>query len=186
MTDKTPAHQQLVSGVHQQPSSGSPLADPDEFTNDQKLSAMEQALNEAEGLNQQIPVQQSFGRQKEQYEGVVNSQELPGGMWHAETEPSPEIPPELESYIQHAEEARQHQAERQLQDITDLAAQEHITSSPKSMKVLPITKEQEDAGQKKSTKFSLRWLVEFSEKIKKIFAGTVVYRQEEGPPSNQV
>lgn len=117
-------------------------------------------------------------KQKEQLEGFgLAAQELPGGMQQVESEPSPEISPELESFLHQAEKPEQLQVEQQLKELAQQAAEEP-PSSPQAMKVLPITKEQAQIGQKKSPKFSIRWLVEFSEKISKIFVGRAVYRQE--------
>jgi len=42
---------------------------------------------------------------------------------------------------------------------------------------LPITKKEDKEGRKKSPKYSFRWLVEWSHKIIKVFAGKVIYRQ---------
>jgi hypothetical protein len=44
--------------------------------------------------------------------------------------------------------------------------------------VLPITEEVEEAGKKKNPNFSIRWLVEWSQRIIKMFAGKVVYKRE--------
>jgi len=126
------------------------------------------------------PVEQlaaSGNKHKEQLEGFgIYSPELPGGMQQVEAEPSPEISAELESFLQRTEKPEQLHVEQQLQEFAAQAAMDQATSAQK-MKVLPITKEQEIIGLKKSPAFSLRWLVEFSQKITKIFTGKAIYRQ---------
>lgn len=42
--------------------------------------------------------------------------------------------------------------------------------------VLPITPAEEKTGERKNPKFSVRWLVEWSRKLMKMFTGKVVYR----------
>ncbi len=104
--------------------------------------------------------------------------ELAAGVQYVEQEPSPEIPVEVESFIQ------------RVTDHTETSPHEVViadgtTEQPKAayptrpVVVLPITEAIEDEGQKKSAKFSIRWLVEWSHKIIKMFAGKVIYRQVE-------
>lgn len=101
------------------------------------------------------------------------------GAQQVEVEPTPEIPPEVESYLQKVE------------DNTNLAPPEIVIAdgsqtSPvnhaypaQPVVVLPITPEEEAQGAKKSPRFSIRWLVEWSRKIMKVFSGKVIYRMPE-------
>lgn len=119
----------------------------------------------------------SAGVRKEQAPTPVASPELPGGMQSVESEPSPEIPPEVESYLQRVESDP-----GQLPQEIVIAAQEHTAQQPRNLpqdvKVLPITAAQAEAGKKKNTSFSIRWLVAFSEKLAEMFKGKAVYRNE--------
>lgn len=119
------------------------------------------------------------GRQKEMVggSGLTASAELPGGVQLAEQEPIPEIPPEVESYIQHVEETAKTQPETVvIAPQSDATAAPAITP-PRVVRVLPITKEQEEVGLRKNSSFSIRWLVEFGHKLAKMFVGQVVYRE---------
>lgn len=119
------------------------------------------------------------GRQKEMVGGgaLTPSAELPGGVQLAEQEPIPEIPPEVESYIQHVEETAKTQPETiVIAPQRDVAAAP-ATTPPRVVRVLPITKEQEEVGLRKNSSFSIRWLVEFGHKLAKMFVGQVVYRE---------
>jgi hypothetical protein len=63
--------------------------------------------------------------------------------------------------------------------IDNLVVQAQSSSAPvKPVVVLPITERQKEEAKKKSVHFSLRWLAEWAEKIRKIFAGAVLYKEE--------
>lgn len=93
--------------------------------------------------------------------------------------PSPEIPVEVEGYLQ---EVKDHQ-DQLPQEIVISADQ--VTLQPNSapplrpVVVLPITPEMENLGLHKNPAWSLRWLVEWSRKLMKMFAGKIIYRAEE-------
>lgn len=93
--------------------------------------------------------------------------------------PSPEIPVEVEGYLQ---EVKDHQ-EQLPQEI--VIAADQVTLQPtqnqplRPVVVLPITPEMETAGLKKNPSWSLRWLVTWSRKLMKMFAGKIIYRPEE-------
>lgn len=94
-----------------------------------------------------------------------------------EAEKSPEIPPEVDKYLKRVEKDQSQLPKKiivadQQQDLPD---QDQYQAKP--VIVLPITPEVEDKGKRKSPKFSIRWLVEWSRKIVKMFAGQVIYRQ---------
>ncbi len=142
--------------------------------------AIPAAVTQAEEqIQQQMPAAPS-GRPKEHLEGAVSgvaASELPADIQYVEEEKSPELPPEVESYIQHVEEAAQVAPQK------IVVAQEPSTlpnapvAPPRIVKVLPLTKAQEEMGLRKNTSFSIRWLVEFGHKIAKALVGQVVYKE---------
>lgn len=102
--------------------------------------------------------------------------EQSGGMMTAvEQEKRPEISPEVEAYLQRIEEDQTSPAKELAQLIPDVATSPTPTST-QVVRVLPITKADAEEGRKKSPKFSIRWLVEWSEKVIKMFKGKTVYR----------
>ncbi len=99
------------------------------------------------------------------------------GIQSVEQEPNPELSPEVASFL---EKAEQHQD--QLPEEISIADEQVATTPPrrtakKPVVVLPITPEVEERGKRKSPAFSIRWLVEWSRKIMKMFHGDVIYRQ---------
>lgn len=99
---------------------------------------------------------------------------------HVETEPNPEIPVEVESFLQRAEQNTDKLPQEVV--IADGTSEQAATNYPsRPVIVLPITEEEEKAGKSKGTRFSIRWLVEWSHKIIKMFAGKVIYRHDEEP-----
>lgn len=108
----------------------------------------------------------------------ISSAEAGAGLQQVEYEPSPELPVEVESYLQSVEK-NQDQALEEIV-IADGTTQPSVAHPPikKPVIVLPITAEEEKSGQKKPLHWSFRWLVEWSKKIMKMFSGEVVYRQE--------
>lgn len=97
------------------------------------------------------------------------------GIQYVEQEKNPEIPVEVESYLQKVEDNSENQVHEVV--IADGTVEVAGTAYPsRPVIVLPITQQMEKEGAKKSPKFSIRWLVEWSQKIIKIFAGKVVYR----------
>ena len=104
--------------------------------------------------------------------------DLGGGVQTVEQEKIPEIPVEVESYLQRVED--HHETAPTEVVIADGTSEVPTNNYPsKPVIVLPITQEEEKEGIKKSPKFSFRWLVEFSHKVVKMFTGKVIYRQEE-------
>ena len=101
-----------------------------------------------------------------------------GGMQTLEHEKNPEIPVEVESYLQRVED--HHETAPQEVVIADGTHEVSTNNYPsKPVIVLPITESEEREGMRKSPKLSYRWLVEFSHKVIKMFTGKVIYRQEE-------
>ncbi|MCB9813427.1 MAG: hypothetical protein H6772_03410 [Pseudomonadales bacterium] len=107
-----------------------------------------------------------------------SSTDLGGGLQTIEHEKNPEIPVEVESFLQRVDD-HQDQAPHEIviADGTVETVKANYPSTP--VVVLPITYEEEKEGEKKSPVFSLRWLVEWSHKIIKVFAGKVIYKEEQ-------
>jgi len=101
-----------------------------------------------------------------------------GGIQAVETEKNPEIPVEVESFLQRVEDHHDTApTEVVIADGTSEVPTNQYPSRP--VIVLPITEAEEQEGAKKSPKYSFRWLVEFSHKIIRMFTGKVIYKQEE-------
>ncbi len=97
------------------------------------------------------------------------------GIQYVEQEPSPEIPVEVETFIQRVEDHTQTSPNEIV--IADGTHEQSSAAYPsRPVVVLPITQQTDDVGAKKSPKFSIRWLIEWSHKIIKMFAGKVIYR----------
>lgn len=99
------------------------------------------------------------------------------GMYQ-EIEPNAsELPVEVEGYLQ---EVQDHQ-EQLPQEIVVSGDQVSIlpAAAPamRPVVVLPITPEMEIVGAKKNPHWSIRWLVEWSRKLMKMFTGKIIYRQ---------
>jgi hypothetical protein len=119
---------------------------------------------------------------KEALEGATSpdTQAVDAGaaIQYVEYEPNPEIPVEVESFIQKIDD-------HQDQLPTEIVIADTVMPVPQpnfpthKVVVLPITPEVEAAGEKKNTSWSVRWLVEWSQKIMKMFTGDVIYRQSE-------
>lgn len=108
----------------------------------------------------------------------ISPVEAGAGLQQIEYEPSPELPVEVESYLQKVKESQdQAPSEIVIADGTTTPSVVH-QSIKKPVIVLPITAEEEKIGQKKPLHWSVRWLVEWSKKIMKMFVGEVIYRQE--------
>lgn len=131
-------------------------------------------------LNPQHPVKTAGGKEAG---GPVSLDQVAidvaRGAQQVEVEPSPEIPPEVESYLQKVEDhANTAPKEIVIADGSNTQPNNHNYPS-QPVVVLPITPEIEKQGANKSTRFSVRWLVEWSRKIMKMFSGKVIYRLPE-------
>lgn len=119
-------------------------------------------------------------KEKLQSTAVLDSApiEMGGNPQAVEVEKLPEISPEVESFLHRVEDhADQAPKEIVIADGTVESSKTNYPSTP--VVVLPITHEEEEEGRKKSPKFSFRWLVEWSDKVIKLFAGKAIYRKEE-------
>lgn len=89
-----------------------------------------------------------------------------------------EMPVEVESYIQEVVNSRDQLPTEIV--IADDGADISLKQYPSQpVVVLPISEKIEKEGANKSPVFSVRWLVEFSRKLMKIFSGAVIYKEEE-------
>ncbi len=173
------------TGPTTQPSQDIPPQQTSQLSIQQKLDVLEGVLNKVEAskpTQAALPeTQVSSGRKEASIEGsTAPSFEQSAGIQYVEEEKTPELSPEVEKYIQEVKQQQQ-KAPREIviADVDqDLADQEDYVSEP--VIVVPITPEIEKKGKRKPPKFSVRWLVEWSRKIVKMFAGKVVYRQVKG------
>jgi len=77
------------------------------------------------------------------------------------------------------EQEEQESTKKQQAAIDNLVDQAQTPSAQvKPVVVLPITERQQELAKKKGVHFSLRWLAEWADKIKKIFSGAVLYKEE--------
>lgn len=103
--------------------------------------------------------------------------EYPAGVQAVEQEKTPEIAPEVESFMKHVEQQPdQLPQEIVIADNQEVSSVAHHPKQP--VVVLPITAQDQIDGKNKDYKFSIRWLVEWSVKIMKKFSGKVIYREE--------
>jgi hypothetical protein len=168
-----------------------------------KLQLLEQALDEIESrkntpANQRIdppeptephpdgsqtppPAAPSFSG-KESEPPALSAVEQGASIQVVEAEKSPELSTEVEKYLQEVHKD-QDLAPKEIaiaDEIANLPSNNQFVSEP--VIVLPITPEIQKKGRRKNPKFSVRWLVEWSQKIIKMFSGKVVYLE---PSSKQ-
>lgn len=105
--------------------------------------------------------------------------EAGGGVQTVEEEKNPELSPEVEGFINKVENnVDQLPNEIVIADAIKNLPQNHpLPKQP--VVIVPITPEIEKEGATKSPKFSIRWLVEWSHKVMKMFVGKVIYRSTE-------
>ncbi|MBP7768761.1 hypothetical protein KA082_02940 [Candidatus Woesebacteria bacterium] len=153
---------------------------PEALSDSTKLALFDEVLNEVENSHAQP---QGGGPRKEALEGgsliaPMASSELPAGVQYSEQEHSAEIPPEVESYIQEVQELAQTQPQEMvIAETAPISDSSSAPTPPRIIRVLPITKEQAAVGMRKNQNFSIRWLVEYGNKLAKMFIGQVVYKQ---------
>ncbi|PIR61924.1 MAG: hypothetical protein COY81_01855 [Candidatus Pacebacteria bacterium CG_4_10_14_0_8_um_filter_43_12] len=156
---------------------------PTQISSQQKIATFEAVLKELEaekaGQTDQS-TQYSGSLRKEQPLGAgteIGSMELPGGMQYVESEPAPEISPEVEEYLQKVEE-QQLKLPKEIVIAAQTQDQQAQQEAAQKVKVLPMTQAQAEEGAKKNPLFSVRWLFEFSQKIAKMFDWQAIYRSE--------
>lgn len=96
----------------------------------------------------------------------------------AESIPEPELSPEVSAYIQKVTHQRPQVHTVQVHH-DDISLDPPVDAAqPQPVVVLPISSQDQVEGSKKSTQFSIRWLVEWSQKMMKVFVGKAVYRDD--------
>ena len=146
---------------------------------DPMAQVMPQALEAMAQPGQQPPTQPpaAYPATTAKESIALSSQEISSAGPAVEYEPNPEIAPEVESYMEKVESHPE-----QIPHEVVLSGQDMLVTPPKTMSqpviVLPITPDEEAVGAKKSPKFSIRWLVEWSRRIMRMFSGKVIYRQD--------
>lgn len=140
-----------------------------ELTIDQNSESSKQSVMES-AVNQEPPIEQQTSKEQPVSAEAVKS---------SESAEMAEIGQELVEIREDDKEQEEELARKQQAAIDQLASQ--ALTSPKQIKpvvVLPITERQKEEAKKKNIHFSLRWLAEWAEKIKKIFSGAVLYKEE--------
>lgn len=95
-----------------------------------------------------------------------------------EIEKTPELPVEVEGYLQHAQDHQDQLPQEIVVSGDDITLQpSHRPTTP--VVVLPINQADEKKARLKNTSWSIKWLIEWSHKIIKMFVGKVIYRQED-------
>ncbi len=148
-----------------------PQADPQPSVVDQVIPGV--ALQATDTLN---PAQPRTGQER------VDSGSSPdgslveaGGLGQVETEKIPELPVEVEGYLQHVEDHHDQLPQEVVITGDDITVQpSHRPTAP--VVVLPITEEDEKLAKGKNTSYGIKWLVEWSHKLIKRFAGKIIYR----------
>ncbi|MEA2056995.1 MAG: hypothetical protein U9O78_04830 [Patescibacteria group bacterium] len=120
---------------------------------------------------------QARSARKEGLKGAGAGVEAAASIQFVEHEKSSEIPPEVEKFIKKVEDKKIKAPEEIVVAAQSALAQDDQQFAAEPVVVLPITPKIEAEGEKKPPKFSIRWLVEWSKKIVKMFAGKVIYRQ---------
>lgn len=148
---------------------------------DQSATVLDQALPQLIQANDPLnPSHAGQSTAKERVNGSLSPDaavvDVGASMQQVEHEKSPEIPVEVEGYLQKVKDHAAMQPHEIV--IADGTTEQSDTAYPsRPVIVLPITEAVEEEGQKKSPKFSVRWLVEWSHKIIKMFAGKVIYKE---------
>jgi hypothetical protein len=134
--------------------------------------------------------QQAHAAQQSQGSAAVSKERAAGQSWtldsavqesggmlsQVEAERAAEISPEVETYLQKVEDAQETPAEK-IEALVPAVSTTPPAQQTQLVRVVPITPKVEATGKTKSTTFSVRWLVEFSHKIIKMFNGKVIYQQ---------
>lgn len=94
-----------------------------------------------------------------------------------EFEPTPEISPEVESFVQHAE-SHEDQLPQEIVVAGDSIQLQNTHYAKQPVVVLPYDQEIEKKARFKGPSWSIKWLLEFGHKIIKMFGGKVIYLQK--------
>ncbi len=156
--------------------------DPTDLSPDEKLDVFAQVVDEVAA--KPAPVQpapiSATGTSKEYLAASTpdTTSVDAGSHTGVEYEPTPEISPEVESFMQHVEEHEDQLPQEVVVAGDDIQLQPaHYAAQP--VVVLPYDKETEKEAVFKGPRWSVRWLLEFGHKIIKMFGGKVIYLQSE-------
>lgn len=123
--------------------------------------------------------QEKTGNNKERVDAAWSVeaavQESGGVLATVEQEKQPEISAEVESYLQRVEHNQESPA-KELAQLIPLVVSATGPAPTEVVRVLPVTKTTAAVGRTKNPKFSIRWLIEWSDKLVKIFRGKIAYR----------
>lgn len=173
--------------INQQMAKSDPAALPDEkdlalFESLVEQSLAKRLLDEASDQAGQNSV--GAGRNKELLGQTPTAELVEQDVVSKEFAANPELA-DLSKEIQEISKETQEQREQALikekqQALDQLAAEAVIpvAISNQPVVVLPITVKSKEEAKFKSTKYSVRWLIEWCQKITKMFAGAVVYKEE--------
>lgn len=92
-----------------------------------------------------------------------------------------ELSKEIKEVSQETKEQREQALIKEKQKEIDNLATEATTPvavSNRPVVVLPITAQSKEEAKFKTTKYSVRWLIEWCKKVAKMFSGAVVYKEE--------
>lgn len=132
-----------------------------------------------ETLNNQISADnEPLASEEKSPETSSETQEFSESLSNSE---AAELSKELEEVSKETKEQREQAEIKKKQDeINNLAASSTVpvAVSDRPVVVLPITTKSKEEAKFKSTKYSVRWLLEWCEKIAKVFSGAVVYKEE--------
>lgn len=155
-----------------------PVFDQSQTTDDRPLAAMNTVMNQV--VNQIDPLNPPNPTSSAKENAPLNIEvagEMPSGMQSVEQLRSPEISPEIEKYIEEVrEEPSQFPHEVVLADQKMVQPANGYVAQP--VIVLPMTEDEFKEAKKASPDTAKRWLAEFTEKIKKMFAGSVIFREK--------
>jgi hypothetical protein len=189
--------------------SSNPPPQPDTISDDEKVALFDNVLDEVEGTDQSVlfasvtpqalpQATEELWQEAQRDQAMAQPSQIgkerstgawsldsavqeSGGMLAAvETEKQPEISPEVERFLQKVDDNQESPAE----ELAKLIPKVVTSAQPDQtevVRVLPVTKQMAEEGHKKSPTFSIRWLVEWSEKVIKMFKGKAVYRTPDTP-----
>jgi hypothetical protein len=137
--------------------------------------------NLANAVPQENVTEQAVEQAAEQVVEQINQAEAAVKQETASNPEMAELSQELKEVGQEVKEQREQSLiQEKQQEINNLVANATtpVAVSDKPVVVLPITAQSKEEAKFKSTKYSVRWLLEWCVKVAKIFSGAVVYKEE--------
>ena len=107
---------------------------------------------------------------------VEISGEMPSGMQSVEELRTPEIPVEVESFLQEVKSEEPSQLPSEVVIAGDNIQLSPQAVLPQTKIILPMTQAQYQQGKKANPNTSFRWLAEWTEKIKAMFPNLAIWR----------